>query len=95
MLYPDGADFAAAFLGCLYAGVVAVPSPLPGSYRHQQRRVAAIAADAEPAAVLTAEATQAEVTTFMDTAGLQQTAFVVTSASEAPPVDEPIATVLD
>ncbi|NGY64797.1 fatty acyl-AMP ligase [Lentzea sp. NEAU-D13] len=92
LLYPDGADFAAAFLGCLYAGVVAVPSPLPGSYRHQQRRVAAIAADAEPAAVLTAEATRAEVSTFMDAAGLQQTAFVVTSALDAPPVDDPIPT---
>lgn len=92
LLYPDGADFAVAFLGCLYAGVVAVPSPLPGSYKHQQRRVAAIANDAEPTAVLTAEATRAEVAAFIDAAGLRQTAFVVTSAVDVAPLERPIPT---
>ncbi|MFH8747475.1 fatty acyl-AMP ligase [Streptomyces rimosus] len=29
LLYPEGLDFLRAFLGCLYAGVVAVPVPVP------------------------------------------------------------------
>ena len=31
LLYPPGLEFIAAFFGCLYAGVVAVPAYLPGS----------------------------------------------------------------
>ncbi|MEP8623894.1 beta-ketoacyl synthase N-terminal-like domain-containing protein [Enterobacter cloacae] len=29
LLYPDGEDFIGAFFGCLYAGMVAVPVPMP------------------------------------------------------------------
>ena len=29
LLYPPGLEFVAAFFGCLYAGVVAVPAPCP------------------------------------------------------------------
>ncbi|WP_327745276.1 fatty acyl-AMP ligase [Streptomyces europaeiscabiei] len=53
LLYPEGIQFAAAFTGCLYAGVVAVPAPLPGRLSNQRRRVTAIAADASVAMVLT------------------------------------------
>jgi acyl-CoA synthetase (AMP-forming)/AMP-acid ligase II len=66
LLFPEGIDFAAAFLGCLYAGVMAVPSPLPGRYNHQRRRVAAIAQDSEPSAVLTTEAYRDEVEAFVE-----------------------------
>jgi acyl-CoA synthetase (AMP-forming)/AMP-acid ligase II len=90
LLYPEGADFSVAFLGCLYAGLVAVPSPLPGSYKHQQRRVAAIAADAEPAAILTAESTRTEVTAFIDSIGLQQAALIVTSLIDTEPLEQPV-----
>ena len=31
LLYPPGLEFIAAFFGCLYAGVVAVPAYLPRS----------------------------------------------------------------
>jgi acyl-CoA synthetase (AMP-forming)/AMP-acid ligase II len=91
LLYPEGVDFAVAFLACLYAGVVAVPSPLPGSYKQQQRRVAAIAADAGPAAILTAEATRPEVAAFIEAEGLLKAAFFVTPADDAEPVDAPLA----
>ena len=30
LLYPNGLEFVAAFVGCLYAGMIAVPAPLPG-----------------------------------------------------------------
>jgi amino acid adenylation domain-containing protein/non-ribosomal peptide synthase protein (TIGR01720 family) len=52
LLYPSGLEFVTAFLGCLYAGVVAVPASPPRP-RRSQPRLAAIAHDAEPALVLT------------------------------------------
>ncbi|GAA3873114.1 AMP-binding protein [Streptomyces sedi] len=53
LLFPPGAAFAAGFLGCLYAGMVAVPAPLPDGSRLERRRVAGIAEDSGAAAVLT------------------------------------------
>ncbi|HYO12430.1 MAG TPA: AMP-binding protein, partial [Thermoanaerobaculia bacterium] len=52
LLYPAGLDFVVAFLGCLYAGVVAVPS-YPPSRRRLDLRLQAIARNARPDAVLT------------------------------------------
>ncbi|MGY6650650.1 fatty acyl-AMP ligase [Amycolatopsis sp. TRM77291] len=48
----DGPDFLTAFLGCLYAGAVAVPAPAPGGNRYQAERLARILSDAEPSAML-------------------------------------------
>ncbi len=55
LLYADGADFLPAFLGCLYAGVVAVPAPVPHGAQGT-RRVAGILADSGARLVLTAPA---------------------------------------
>jgi amino acid adenylation domain-containing protein len=52
LLYPPGLDFIAAFFGCLYAGVVAVPAHLPRLNR-PMTRLRSIVVDAEPCAVLT------------------------------------------
>ncbi|WP_405538556.1 fatty acyl-AMP ligase [Streptomyces sp. NBC_00075] len=54
LLHPPGTGFVAAFLGCLYAGAVAVPAPLPTDQGRQLARVSAILRDAEAMAVLTA-----------------------------------------
>ncbi|WP_067465317.1 fatty acyl-AMP ligase [Nocardia amamiensis] len=43
LLYHDGLAFLRAFLGCLYAGVIAVPAPLPHDERSTQRLVGVIA----------------------------------------------------
>src|SRR5262245_9146893 len=51
LLYPPGLDYIAAFCGCLYAGVVAVPAYPPRQNR-SEARVRAIANDARPQAVL-------------------------------------------
>lgn len=56
LLYPTGTAFATAFFGCLYAGVVAVPAPLPlNSSGTQLRRLQRIL-DAAGAAVVLIDA---------------------------------------
>ncbi|MES1243271.1 MAG: amino acid adenylation domain-containing protein [Acidobacteriota bacterium] len=57
LLYPPGLEFIAAFFGCLYAGVVAVPSypPSPSRPGRGQPRLRAILEDAAPRIVLTVE----------------------------------------
>jgi len=52
LLYPPGLDFIAAFFGCLYAGVIAVPG-YPPKANQSLTRIKAIAADANPRFVLT------------------------------------------
>jgi acyl-CoA synthetase (AMP-forming)/AMP-acid ligase II len=55
LLYPPGLEFIAAFFGCLYAGVVAVPAYPPRQNR-SLLRLRAIAAAARPRFLLTTEA---------------------------------------
>jgi acyl-CoA synthetase (AMP-forming)/AMP-acid ligase II/alkylation response protein AidB-like acyl-CoA dehydrogenase/acyl carrier protein len=52
LIYPPGLDFVAAFLGCLDAGVVAVPIYPP---RRNLLQVQTVAADAQISAVLTTQ----------------------------------------
>jgi len=58
LLYPTGLEFIAAFFGCLYAGVIAVPLPPPNLAQPQRSlpRLRAIISDAQPAVVLTTSA---------------------------------------
>ena len=58
MLYPAGLEFIAAFFGCLYAGVIAVPLPPPNPAQPQRSlpRLRAIINDAQPSVVLTTSA---------------------------------------
>ena len=54
LLFPSGPDYVAAFFGCLYAGVIAVPAyPPESTRRHHQERLLSILKDAEPRLLLT------------------------------------------
>ncbi len=52
LLYPPGLEYVAAFLGCLYAGVVAVPA-YPPRLKRPIDRLQAIAADSKATVALT------------------------------------------
>jgi acyl transferase domain-containing protein/acyl-CoA synthetase (AMP-forming)/AMP-acid ligase II/pimeloyl-ACP methyl ester carboxylesterase/acyl carrier protein len=60
LLYQPGLDFITAFLGCLYAGVIAVPVYPPRANRSLDR-LSAIVADAEASFALTTEAIKNQV----------------------------------
>lgn len=53
LLYPPGLEYIAAFMGCLYASVVAVPVYPPS--KHSLHRLKAIIEDATPTLVLTTQ----------------------------------------
>ncbi len=57
LLYPPGLEFVAAFFGCLYAGLPAVPVFPPDPSKPQQlRRLLAVADEADPVVALTTQA---------------------------------------
>lgn len=84
LLYPTSVHFAAAFLGCVYAGMVAVPAPMPGRYQHQQRRVTAIARSAGASAVLTESAELPDVTNWIVQDFPGRLALLPTDTAELP-----------
>jgi acyl-CoA synthetase (AMP-forming)/AMP-acid ligase II/acyl carrier protein len=55
LLFPQGLAFVSAFFGCIYAGAVAVPAPMPHPRRLARTlpRLQGMIADARPAAILT------------------------------------------
>jgi acyl-CoA synthetase (AMP-forming)/AMP-acid ligase II len=66
ILAPQGLDYVAAFFGSVYAGNIAVPLFAPTMSGHAER-LAAVLADARPAAVLTTTAVSESVRTFIRT----------------------------
>ncbi|NET68792.1 MAG: aminotransferase class I/II-fold pyridoxal phosphate-dependent enzyme [Moorea sp. SIO1G6] len=52
LLYPSGLEYIAAFFGCLYAGVIAIPV-YPPKRNHKMSRLEAIVADAKATVALT------------------------------------------
>ena len=65
LLYPAGLDFIAAFFGCLYGGVIAVPVYPPRRNR-SLNRIQAIADDADARVALTTEAVLNRVMPLID-----------------------------
>ncbi|OAB58116.1 hypothetical protein AY600_04805 [Phormidium willei BDU 130791] len=71
LLYPAGLDYLAAFLGCLYAGVVAVPAYPPQNAR-KTPRILSIAQDADPKIALTNQAMLPKLQQLMGQHTIQQ-----------------------
>lgn len=60
LLYPPGLEFIVAFLGCLFAGMIAVPA-YPPKRNQRLSRLEAIVADAQPTVALTTRSLVATV----------------------------------
>ncbi|MFH8623360.1 fatty acyl-AMP ligase [Streptomyces vietnamensis] len=67
LLYSSTADFLTAYVGCLYAGALAVPAPLPGGGHRAGRtdRVASVLRDTGARLVLTESANAPEVSRWL------------------------------
>ncbi|MFK4099054.1 fatty acyl-AMP ligase [Streptomyces sp. NPDC019531] len=85
LLYSPGIEFTTAFSACVYAGVIAVPAPLPGRYRHERRRLAAIARDAGVRAVLTQRSDLPEVEKWIAEEGVVGTLCHPTDSQDGDP----------
>ncbi|WP_346293419.1 AMP-binding protein [Sphaerothrix gracilis] len=84
LLYPPGLDFITAFLGCLYAGVVAVPAYPPKSKRQQKMaRLQSIVADSQAAIALTTTELLADIQACLQAAGLGNLTCIDTNAIAA------------
>lgn len=78
LLYQPGLEFITAFLGCLYAGVVAVPVYPPRANRSIERLLAVVA-DAEASFALTTKAIQEQIASkFTDRDASQGVRFIAT-----------------
>ncbi len=78
LLYPPGLDFIAAFFGCLYGGVVAVPVYPPRRNR-SLTRIKAIADDAGAKVALTTDTVLQRVAPIVeDTPGLKEMTWLAT-----------------
>lgn len=88
LLYPLGLDFIAAFFGCLYAGVIAVPSYVPIRER-ELKRLLAIAMSSKPRAVLGTRAIVSSVR--QKTGALPDLLWLATDMPLAPASIEPVA----
>ncbi|MDX1961682.1 MAG: aminotransferase class I/II-fold pyridoxal phosphate-dependent enzyme [Pirellulales bacterium] len=82
LLYPAGLDFIAAFFGCLYAGVVAVPAYPPRRNRNLQR-IQGISVDAQARVALTNQETLNRTLDILDeTPHLRQMKWLATDQLE-------------
>jgi acyl-CoA synthetase (AMP-forming)/AMP-acid ligase II len=91
LLYPTGLEFIAAFFGCLYAGVIAVPvpSPNPAQPHRGLSRLSAIADDAEPTIGLTTSSILAKVEVpFSEVSALRTMRWIATDCTSSSLADD-------
>jgi acyl transferase domain-containing protein/acyl-CoA synthetase (AMP-forming)/AMP-acid ligase II/acyl carrier protein len=81
LIYPSGLEFIAAFFGCLYSGIIAVPVYPPSAVRSDRTldKFRAIVQNAEVKAVLTSTSMSSKVTSLIEqTPALHSAYFAVT-----------------
>ena len=91
LLYPTGLEFIAAFFGCLYAGVIAVPLPPPNTAQPQRTlpRLLAITNDARPLVALTTSSILSKIERlFAQAPELQAMRWLVTDNVTSSPARE-------
>nr|WP_322785848.1 hybrid fatty acyl-AMP ligase/type I polyketide synthase [Stanieria cyanosphaera] len=81
LLYQPGLEFISAFLGCLYAGVIAVPAYPPRANRSIERLLA-IVTDAEATFALTTQALQEKIETKFQENNQTEIQFIATDTIE-------------
>ncbi|CAL9632487.1 4-hydroxyphenylalkanoate adenylyltransferase [Streptomyces sp. enrichment culture] len=86
---PTSTEFVEVYLACLSAGLVAVPSPMPGGSASAGERIAAIAADCSPGLTVTTDAAQADVTAHLREHGLDGLSVEAVRPAGAEPVSGP------
>ncbi|PCI25327.1 MAG: hypothetical protein COB67_10830 [SAR324 cluster bacterium] len=60
LLFPQGIEFITAFFGCLYAGMIAIPVPLPQK-KHSLSRVQTVATNCQAQLILTQSSSQSKL----------------------------------
>lgn len=85
LIYSAGLDLVVALFGCFFAGVTAVPLPVP-HFRHSIERVRAVASDARPAAVLSTASVRSSVRASLADSGWQ---WIATDLVDADPEAAP------
>ena len=83
LTYSSGLEFIKAFLGCLYAGIVAVPSYVPKKNRNAER-VLAIAHDCKPKLLLCTSETKSNLVGEFAAAVSESQIFVTDNAIMLP-----------
>ena len=81
LLYPSGLEFITAFLGCLYAGVIAVPI-YPPRRNQKLSRLLSIVDDAQAALALTTTSILGDINKFEDKDKLTQLKWIATDNIE-------------
>lgn len=89
VLQGDGPGFVASFVGCLYAGAVAVPAPPPGGGRHHTERALSIVKDAGVRVVLTDSAHAADISLRLAESGYSQVRCLATDRLSADGLADP------
>lgn len=88
LLYPAGLDFLAAFLGCLYAQVIAVPLPPPGLDPGALDRARGVIADTDADLILTDTGLQPTIEAWLHEIGRADVQCIRTDADLAACPDE-------